>query len=102
MSIDAFPALSEQSPGITVTRRSPLSVFPVLVCDPSKALPPKVYRGSLVYSGVANRQRVFCRILSFFMRPWSERRCLSAVGGCAAGLGEGQLAASVRSASLQV
>ncbi|MBB3019755.1 cytochrome P450 [Microvirga lupini] len=59
MSIDALPMLSEQSPGIAVSRRSPLSVLPALVRDPLQALPPEVYREPLVYSRVANRQRVF-------------------------------------------
>ena len=59
MSIESLPVLSEQSPGIAVSRRSPLSVLPALVRDPLKALPPEVYREPLVYSKVANRQRVF-------------------------------------------
>jgi cytochrome P450 len=59
MSIDALPVLSEQSRGITVSRRSPLSVLPALVRDPLQALPPEVYRDPLVYSRVANRQRIF-------------------------------------------
>jgi hypothetical protein len=59
MCIDALPMLSEQSPGITVSRRSPLSVLPALVRDPLQALPPEVYREPLVYSRVANRERIF-------------------------------------------
>lgn len=59
MSIDALPVLSEQSPGISVSRRSPLAVLPALVRDPLQALPPEVYREPLVYSRVASRERIF-------------------------------------------
>src|SRR5215207_6272902 len=59
MSLDPLPVLSEQCPGITVNRRSPLSVLPALVRDPLQALPPEVYQEPLVYSRVANRERIF-------------------------------------------
>ncbi|MBD2747959.1 cytochrome P450 [Microvirga sp. BT688] len=59
MTINALPVLSEQSPGIAVSRRSPLAVLPALVRDPLQALPPEVYREPLVYSRVASRERVF-------------------------------------------
>src|SRR3712207_4609329 len=58
MSIDALPMISDQSPGIAVSRRSPLSVLPALVRDPLRALPPEVYHEPIVYSQVAGRQRI--------------------------------------------
>jgi cytochrome P450 len=58
MSFDALPRISENSPGVTVSRRSPLSVLPALVRDPLQALPPEVYHEPLVYSKVAGRERV--------------------------------------------
>jgi cytochrome P450 len=58
MSIDALPMISDQSPGIAVSRRSPLSVLPALVRNPLQALPPEVYHEPLVYSRVAARERI--------------------------------------------
>ncbi|NBJ10078.1 cytochrome P450 [Microvirga arsenatis] len=58
MSIDALPRISEQSPGVTVSRRSPIKVIPALVRDPLRALPPEIYREPLVYSRVAGRERI--------------------------------------------
>jgi cytochrome P450 len=58
MSIDAFPVISDRSPGIAVSRRSPLSVLPALVRNPLQALPPEVYHEPLVYSRVAARERI--------------------------------------------
>jgi len=58
MSIDALPRISDKSPGVTVSRRSPLSVLPALVRDPLQALPPEVYHQPLVYSKIAGRERI--------------------------------------------
>jgi cytochrome P450 len=58
MSTEAFPVLSAQSHGVTVSDRSPLSVLPALVRNPLEALPPEVYREPLVYSRVAGRTRL--------------------------------------------
>jgi len=58
MNIDALPRISEQSPGVTVSRRSPIKVIPALVRDPLRALPPEIYREPLVYSRVAGRERI--------------------------------------------
>lgn len=58
MRIDALPEISEQSPGVAVSRRSPLSVIPALVRDPLRALPPEIYHEPVVYSQVAGRRRV--------------------------------------------
>ncbi|MFL5188656.1 MAG: cytochrome P450, partial [Microvirga sp.] len=58
MSIDALPTISEDCPGVTVSRRSPFSVLPALVRDPLQALPPEIYHEPVVYSQVAGRQRI--------------------------------------------
>lgn len=58
MSLDALPRISDKSPGVTVSRRSPLQVLPALVRDPLQALPPEVYHEPLVYSKVAGRERI--------------------------------------------
>jgi cytochrome P450 len=58
MSIDALPMISEQCPGVTVSRRSPFSVLPALVRDPLQALPPEIYHQPVVYSQVAGRRRI--------------------------------------------
>jgi cytochrome P450 len=58
MSIDALPTISEECPGVTVSRRSPFSVLPALVRDPLQALPPEIYHEPVVYSQVAGRRRI--------------------------------------------
>ncbi|MBQ0823461.1 cytochrome P450 [Microvirga sp. HBU67558] len=58
MSIETLPWISDQCPGVAVSRRSPLSVVPALVRDPLQALPPEIYREPVVYSQVAGRRRI--------------------------------------------
>jgi cytochrome P450 len=58
MSIDASPLISAKTPGVVVSRRSPLSVLPALVRNPLQALPPEIYHEPLVYSSVAGRGRI--------------------------------------------
>jgi cytochrome P450 len=50
--------ISEESPGIAVSRASPLSVLVSIVRNPLEALPQEVFREPLVYSRVAGSRRV--------------------------------------------
>jgi cytochrome P450 len=53
-----FPVISEASPGIAVSRASPLSVLVAIVRNPLEALPPEIFNEPLVFSRVAGSQRI--------------------------------------------
>jgi cytochrome P450 len=58
MSASALPVISEQSPGLAVSRGSPLALLGAVVRNPLEALPPEVFHEPLVYSRIAGRRRV--------------------------------------------
>ena len=58
MSPAAFPVISEESPGIAVSRASPVSVLSAIVRNPLDALPPEIFREPLVYSRIAGSRRI--------------------------------------------
>ncbi|MFC4174632.1 cytochrome P450 [Microvirga sp. GCM10011540] len=58
MSQAALPVMSERSPGIAVSRASPVSVLGAMVRNPLDALPPEIFHEPLVYSRIAGSRRI--------------------------------------------